>query len=173
MDLSDLHLATQFRLGFLIHDVSRLRRTFVEKVLKPVGITPSQWWVLTNLADLSEKGREQLMQTELARTMDIGKVALGGLLDRLETGGYIVRRADPADRRAKRIEMTPKGRGMIEGMRHQAAVLNRKMLVDLTDDEVHVCEQMLSKLKRRLMLLDEDIRGGVDVLAEDPAEKAA
>ena len=38
-----------FRLGFLIHDVSRLRRTVVDKALRPLGVTRSQWWVLANL----------------------------------------------------------------------------------------------------------------------------
>ena len=39
-----------FRIGFLIHDVSRLRRTVVDKALRPIGVTRSQWWVLANLS---------------------------------------------------------------------------------------------------------------------------
>ncbi len=103
MENSKLPAPSQFDLGFLIHDVSRLRRTVFDKALKPLGITRSQWWVLTNL---SRNSSHEMMQTELANVLDIGKVALGGLLDRLEASGYIERRADPVDRRTKRIVMT-------------------------------------------------------------------
>ena len=95
-----------FRIGFLIHDVSRLRRTVVDKALRPLGITRSQWWVLANL---SRDDGTAMMQTELARVMDVGKVTLGGLIDRLESCGLVKRQADPHDRRAKRIVMTQKG----------------------------------------------------------------
>ena len=95
-----------FRIGFLIHDVSRLRRTIVDKALRPMGVTRSQWWVLANLSRHNGQG---MMQTELAKVMDVGKVTLGGLIDRLEAGGLVKRQPDPTDRRAKRVVMTPKG----------------------------------------------------------------
>ena len=41
--------------------------------------------------------------------MDVGKVTLGGLIDRLEAGGIVARQADPQDRRAKRVVITPRG----------------------------------------------------------------
>ena len=84
------------RLGFLIHDVSRLRRTVVDKALRPMGVTRSQWWVLANL---SRHNGDGMMQTELAKVMDVGKVTLGGLIDRLEATGLLKRVADPSDRR--------------------------------------------------------------------------
>ena len=34
------------RLGFLMHDVSRLRRGVFDEFMKPVGLTRSQWWIL-------------------------------------------------------------------------------------------------------------------------------
>ena len=67
-----------FRLGSLIHDVSRLRRTVVDKALRPLGVTRSQWWVLSSL---SRSHGEGMMQTELSKAMDVGKVTLGGLID--------------------------------------------------------------------------------------------
>lgn len=32
----------QFRIGFLVHDVSRMRRTLFDQEMKPLGITRSQ-----------------------------------------------------------------------------------------------------------------------------------
>lgn len=40
----------QFRIGFLVHDVSRMRRTLFDQEMKPLGITRSQWWVLAQLS---------------------------------------------------------------------------------------------------------------------------
>src|SRR5438067_11869208 len=40
----------KLRLGFLVHDVSRLRRKAIDRVLKPLGVTRSQWWVLAFLS---------------------------------------------------------------------------------------------------------------------------
>ena len=86
------------RLGYLIHDVSRLRRMMFDRALAPLGITRSQWWVL---AFISRK--DGLPQTRLANELDVGKVAVGALIDRLETSGFVVRQADPVDRRVKRV----------------------------------------------------------------------
>ncbi|WP_157219233.1 MarR family winged helix-turn-helix transcriptional regulator [Flavisphingomonas formosensis] len=155
MDYSKLKAANRFRLGFLVHDVSRLRRTVVDKVMKPVGITRSQWWVLTNLARDSS---HEMMQTELAKVLDIGKVALGGLLDRLEASGYIERKADPADRRAKRIVMTPAGEKVLEGIQARAVSLNHTMLDGVTAEEIHLAEDILHRMKRRLIEMDAEMK---------------
>lgn len=141
----------QFRLGFLAHDVSRLRRTVVDKLMKPLGITRSQWWVLTNL---SRHSTHEMVQTELANVLDIGKVALGGLLDRLEASGYIERRADPIDRRAKRIVMTKKGEDILDRMQSRAAKLNREMLQCITAEEIEFAQDVLYRMKRRLLEMD-------------------
>lgn len=155
MDYPETPVANQFRLGFLIHDVSRLRRTVIDKALKPLGITRSQWWVLSNLARNSS---HEMVQTELANVLDIGKVALGGLLDRLEASGYIERKADPADRRAKRVVMTRKGEKVLEQMQEQGTDLNRDTLRGITEAEVRLAEDIMHRMKKRLMEMDADLR---------------
>ncbi len=155
MDYTETPVANQFRLGFLIHDVSRLRRTVIDKALKPLGITRSQWWVLSNLA---RNTSHEMVQTELANVLDIGKVALGGLLDRLEAAGYIERKADPADRRAKRVVMTRKGEEVLEQMQEQGTDLNRETLRDITEQEVRLAEDIMHRMKKRLIEMDAELR---------------
>lgn len=41
--------------GSLAHDFSRMRRTFFDHALKPLGITRAQWWALDNIASHAEK----------------------------------------------------------------------------------------------------------------------
>src|ERR1700720_717567 len=88
------------RLGYLIHDVSRLRRMMFDRELAPLGITRSQWWVL---AFISRK--DGLPQTQLANELDVGKVAVGALIDRLESSGFVIRQADPVSPRARGLGM--------------------------------------------------------------------
>lgn len=51
--------------------------------------------------------------TELARRANMSPQAMGELVDELERLGYLVRRPDPTDRRAKLITLTKKGQGCI------------------------------------------------------------
>lgn len=167
-----------FRLGFLVHDVSRLRRTIIDKALKPMGITRSQWWVLSNLA---RHPNLEMKQTELASILDIGKVALGGLLDRLEAAGHIERRADPVDRRAKRIVMTAKGKKILTKMTVRGKKLNDAIYCDLTAEEIDIAEDIMSRMKQRLIAMDAAVKQGkepesgigpIEPATEEPSEAA-
>jgi DNA-binding MarR family transcriptional regulator len=51
--------------------------------------------------------------TDLARGANITAQAMGELIDELEELGYVVRRPDPTDRRAKLIMLTDRGRACI------------------------------------------------------------
>ena len=46
------------------------------------------------------------MYTSSIATLDVGKGAVGALIDRLESSGFIIRQADPVDRRIKRVYAT-------------------------------------------------------------------
>jgi len=162
--------AGQFRLGFLVHDVSRLRRTVVDKALGPRGITRSQWWVLANL---SRHHGEGMMQTELAGVLDIGKVALGGLIDRLENNGYVVRRPDPVDRRAKRIELTESGAELLAAIQDEASHLNREMMKGISAQEVAATEDILYRMKSTLIEMDRKLRRNGGIGGDDGGDPPA
>lgn len=102
-------------LGFLLGDVARLTRTAFDRRVESLKLTRSQWWVLTYVY------RDQgLTQSELAYNLEIGKVALGNLVDRLEANGWAERRADRKDRRVNRIYLTRKAKPILEKMRAPA-----------------------------------------------------
>lgn len=136
-----------YRLGFLVHDVSRMRRTAFDQAVKPLDLTRSQWWVL---AQLSRRPDEQMKQTDLARLLDVGKVTVGGLIDRLEAGGHVERRADPDDRRSKRIVVTAKGRQAIEEMKTIGSQLNEIFLAGIPSRDLRVAEDVLRLIKTNL-----------------------
>lgn len=152
-----------FRLGYLVHDVSRMRRTLCDQHMRPIGITRSQWWVLANLSRQPNAGTSS---TELAKILDVGKVTVGGIIDRLETAGYVYRRVDKADRRAKRIFITQAGFKVIERMREILEPLNEGICAGLTLDEIDQVEHHLAIIRKNLreMLIDDDDTGLDDLI---------
>ena len=135
------------RIGFLVHDVSRMRRTLFDQAMKPLGITRSQWWVLSQL---SRHARSGMLQTELARDLDVGKVTVGGLIDRLEAAGYVERRPENTDRRAKRIMITARGHEVLHDMVAVGHKLNGIILAGLTSEAVAAAEQALETMKENI-----------------------
>lgn len=136
-----------FRFGFLVHDVSRMRRTLFDDVMRERGVTRSQWSVL---ATLSRVGRDGMMQVDIARHMDVGKVTIGGLIDRLEAGGFVERRLDAEDRRARRVFITDKGFEVIGEMQKAGNKLNRSILTGVTADELRITEDTLARVKANI-----------------------
>ena len=90
-------------LGFLVHDVARLMRRAFDRRVKHLGLTRSQWFVLVHLYRTDGQ-----TQRHLAQELDMERAPLSKLLDRLESGSWIERRADPDDRRANRGYITNK-----------------------------------------------------------------
>jgi DNA-binding MarR family transcriptional regulator len=133
------------KLGYLIHDVSRLRRTVFDQIMRPHGITRAQWWVLAHLSR-----HDGMVQTQLADLLDVGKASLGTLLDRLEATGYMERRPDPTDRRAKRVFLTRASMRLLETMDAAETAFNQRILRDLTDDNRIELIRMLSLIKESL-----------------------
>src|SRR5271170_964895 len=125
----------RIRIGFLIHDVSRLRRTAFDQRMKPLGITRSQWWVLTGV---SRHGDEGITQTELAGVLDLGKVALGRLIDRLEHREYIERHSDPNDRRINRVYVTSRGNAILEKMVKIGMDMNARVMQGISLKRQHM-----------------------------------
>src|SRR6266849_1679752 len=138
------------RLGYLIHDVSRLRRMMFDRALAPLGITRSQWWVL---AFISRK--DGLPQTQLANELDVGKVAVGALIDRLESSGFVIRQADPVDRRIKRVYVTKQARGFLEKLRKETDKFNARIVNGIDRKQLEDASNALLAMKHNLLAMSE------------------
>lgn len=90
--------------GWITADVSRLMRTVFDRRMRRLGLTRTQWLALVRVYR-----RPGACQSELADMMEIEKAPAGRIIDRLEDKGWIERRADPTDRRLKRIYLTDRG----------------------------------------------------------------
>jgi len=141
-------------LGFLLGDVARLTRTSFDRRVQSLGLTRSQWWVLTYVY------REQgLTQSALAEHLEVGKVALGNLIDRLEAKGWVERKADQRDRRIKRIHLTATVMPIIEAMREPAQDLYETIVSGMSEKQQEALVDLLLIVRRNL---SEDIASGKD-----------
>lgn len=135
------------KIGFLVHDVSRMRRTLFDQRVKELGITRAQW---SALSALSRHETEGSIQSDLARELEVGKVTIGGLIDRLETSGIVERRTDAEDRRIRRVFITQKGYDVIENMQSIGRELNSLIMKNITLDQIHLAEEVLHEMKVNL-----------------------
>lgn len=136
------------RLGFLIHDVSRMRRSAYDQFMKPLGITRAQWWVLAHLSR-----HDGMMQTQLADVLEVGKASLGDVIEGLESGGWVERRPDPSDKRAKRVYLTRPAQGLIKRMTVMEHDFNSQILRDLNSAERNELIRSLLKIKHAMASL--------------------
>jgi MarR family transcriptional regulator for hemolysin len=135
---------------FLISDVGRLLRTYADQKARLFGMTRAQWAVLLRL-----ERREGLKQSDLAEALDLQPITLTRLVDRLCDNGLIERRADPNDRRAKRLYLTAAARPLIDRIADRIEELSQAVLDGIEPAEI---DRMLSKLG----LARENLRHAID-----------
>lgn len=99
-------------IGTMLAQVSRLFRRRFDERARGIGVTRPQWQVLSLL-----KYHEGTNQGGLAEMLEVEPITLGRMIDRLQDAELVERRADPADRRAWRLYLTPKGEDLIEQLR--------------------------------------------------------
>ncbi len=146
-------------IGFLLHDVARLMRTDYDRKMRHLGLTRSQWWVLTYLYF-----NEGITQTELSGLLDIERATLGRLLDRLGEKGWIERRSDPNDRRVKRVYLTGEVETLMQTMRAMAAEVRGQAFVGIDATEQETLIGLLVHIKGNLL-------GGPNLAAGEPVSK--
>lgn len=71
-------------------------------------------------------------QLALAQAIQYDKTRLIGLLDELERDGLITREPDPADRRARIVELTPAGKARHAAAQADIRAMETKLLKDLS-----------------------------------------
>ncbi len=93
--------------------VQSLRRIFKaiqdysQEVSSSFGITGPQLWALKTVSQ-----HAGLALGELSRKMYLHPSTVTGVIDRLESKGYVVRDRDSADRRVVKVKLTPAGQDL-------------------------------------------------------------
>ena len=142
-------------LGFLIGDTGRLlRRAFDERV-RAKGITRPQWRVLGLLNRFGGS-----TQVALAEMMDVEPITLGRMIDRLQEAELVERRADPKDRRAWRIHLTPAGEARLVDLKPMANALFDDAVAGLSASQQNELEAMLNVMRANLTRRQQEVVNG-------------
>ncbi len=98
-----------------------------------------------------ERHPEGLKMSEISRRLMVTGGNVTGLTDQLEKEGFVARDADPNDRRAFTVRLTPAGRTLFDKMAqaHERWVV--ELFGGLSGDDKSKMQQRLGKLKAHLL----------------------
>lgn len=141
-------------LGYLLNDSARLlRRAFDERV-RGLGLTSVQARLLLNLAKFPDNN-----QAFYADRLEVEPITLTRIVDRMEDAGWVERVADPADRRARRLHLTPKAAAIVGPVRQTIDAMVADMTEGLTVAERATLTRALTRIAANLspdrLLMDE------------------
>lgn len=135
----------QDSLGFMIGDVARLLRKRFDRRAAELGLTRAQWRALARLAR-----DEGINQSQLADLLEVEKITLARLVDRLECAGWVERRADADDRRMRRLFLTDKARPILARMHALADELHEEALEGVDQGQRETLRRLLARMKDNL-----------------------
>jgi MarR family transcriptional regulator for hemolysin len=103
----------------VLSDVARILRTRADQRAREHGMTRAQWVILAKV-----ERNSGLSQNELAALLEVEPITVGRLVDRLEARGLIERRADPGDRRIRRLHLLPAATPILKEISRCRAEIN-------------------------------------------------
>ena len=140
-------------LGFLVYDVARGFTNAYSTLMSPLGLTRPQARVMACV--LRYPG---ITQVDLAEYIGVGRMAMSGLLDRMESKDLVSRSDDPSDKRVKRIFLTRNGKKLLPDMQAIADTLYRETISTINKSDLKVTRKVLQNIKANLqqLIVDQD-----------------
>lgn len=142
-------------LGFLLADASRLLRRAFDERARTKQVTRPQWRVLALLRRFDGS-----TQISLAEMLDVEPITMGRMIDRLQEAELVERRADPTDRRAWRLHLTPLGKHKVQEIKPLAIELFDEALDGLTTDQQQELQAMLNVIRANLTRYPKAVANG-------------
>jgi MarR family transcriptional regulator, transcriptional regulator for hemolysin len=135
--------------GFLLKDTSRRYVERFEQRAGAFGLTLPQCKALVYLAD-----REGINQVQLAELTELEPMTLVRVLDRMESDGWLERRNDPADRRARRLYLKAKGKPLVDDIWHLMALTRREALAGIPRKHADLMIELLERIQSNFVSLE-------------------
>ena len=128
--------------GFLLAKVHQRGYALFKEELDRYNLTPQQFSLLAFLWQ-----EDTLSQAELSHKTQIDRTTIGGLIDRLEKEHLVERLSHPDDRRAYRICLTDKGKGLEQELCAIARTVTNRFVARLSAVEHETLRILLEKLR--------------------------
>jgi DNA-binding MarR family transcriptional regulator len=115
-------------MGYLVWRLAVKWRAELDRELASLGLTSAQYSMLASLHGLSRSGTKP-SQRELADFAGLEPMFVSKLARALEQAGLLTRSSNPADPRALRLEITPRGLQTVTAARAIVLRLEQERLV--------------------------------------------
>jgi DNA-binding MarR family transcriptional regulator len=118
--------------GHLIRRLSQQSNQVFQDEMKRIGadVTSVQFAAMQAI-DL----HGEMEQSQIAQSIHYDKATIGGVIDRLEKRGWVERKANPKDRRAKLVTLTKEGRQALEAFTPVVKELQDQVVANLSSEE--------------------------------------
>ena len=126
--------------------IGRLHRRAVENKIGATGVHKSQHMILMHLY----RNNGDLSQKDIAKHFEISPAAVAVSLKKLESGGYIERTSVESDNRFNQINITKKGKELVEYSRKVFEEVDEKAFEGITDSERETLSILLDKITSNL-----------------------
>jgi DNA-binding MarR family transcriptional regulator len=137
----------------LMHDVARMLRTRFDQYARTRGLTRAQAIILSRLSR-----QPGLSQNEMAAICEVEPITVGRLIDRLEARGLVERRADPSDRRIRRLHLLPAAEPILAEIDFYRNQLNAEFAELLSPDTREALIEALIQIKNYVTAADANDR---------------
>lgn len=114
-------------------------------------LTRAQWRMLGTI-----HVQEGATQREIAERLEIGPVAAGQTIDRLEEAKWVERRADPADRRVKRLYVTDAAIPILAKLGLLADSEDQNAIIGIPSKDMVRLSALLNDVIRNLMATESE-----------------
>lgn len=135
--IASIHLVP----GHLVRRLHFICQRILSDALGVSGMLPGHMGVLATLDAYPD-----IDQRTLGTIIGSDPVTTGQLLDLLERRGHVARTVNPADRRARRLSLTPSGRALFIAMKPRARAALRRQVAPLPPAERRQFIRLLHKL---------------------------
>jgi MarR family transcriptional regulator, lower aerobic nicotinate degradation pathway regulator len=135
------HLGLSTQLGMLLRVAHARAARAANEALRPLGVEGRHLGVRLTLDRAGP-----MSQTRLGEQLNADKSAMGRTIDDLERLGAAVRRADPADRRARQVSLTPEGERLVAEAKEVAAQTADGIFQQLSESEQIVLRDLLTRV---------------------------
>ena len=143
-ELEGQDLRSALAQGLLL--ASRRWRTRLNERLKSIGQTDARCAALAEVA----AAPQGVVQRELSQRLGVEEPTVVRLVDALETGGWVERRAHDLDRRAKVVRITPEAQPVLDAAQTIVGDLQEEMFAGFDPAELAICVRVLNQLAGRL-----------------------
>ena len=131
---------------FILYDVARIMRTRADQSARCTGMTRAQWVIVVWL-----ERNPGLSQNELAALVEVEPITVARLIDKLEARGVVERRADPGDRRIKRLHLTDAAKPLLEQIHAYRGESLKLMTEGVSESALDATLQTLLRMKANLL----------------------